>query len=148
MILTVPPWLVVGVLWLALFGLVFLWRVAREAVRDAWTWWYGRAPYWLMFTRWAMLTAWCRIRRQVLPVRPVETWPDDPLEELPPEQSAEALGFTGPPPPSPEVRHWRDLEAKRERLASAAELEHRAAYEAMGFDFPSGLMARVRELTP
>ena len=28
------------------------------------------------------------------------------------------------------------------------EAEHRAAYEAMGFDYPSGLMARVRELTP
>ena len=40
------------------------------------------------------------------------------------------------------------LRPERERRPPAYETEARAHYVAMGFDYPSGLMARVRELTP
>lgn len=59
-------------------------------------------------------------------------WDEDDLEELPPERSAAALGFG----------------AEQERRAPPWEAFQRIQYEAMGFEYPSGLMARVMELTP
>ena len=62
---------------------------------------------------------------------------------LPPERSREELGFTGP------IDHFlREpgyLEAERERRAPWWEAEHRAAYESLGFDYPSGLMTKLTE---
>ena len=75
-----------------------------------------------------------------------------PPEELPPERSREELGFTGERPAIPFTRAHIDprvpLSAALERRAPWWEAEHRAAYESLGFDYPSGLMTRVRELTP
>ena len=74
------------------------------------------------------------------------TWPEDwaeELEELPPERSREELGFTGPrliSPQTVELNH-----PSRERRAPWWEAEQRAAYESLGLDYPSGLLARVRE---
>ena len=62
---------------------------------------------------------------------------------LPPERSAVELGFSRPF----HVTDGRYHEG-RERRASPWEADARAAYEVLGADFPSGLLARVRELTP
>ena len=45
-----------------------------------------------------------------------------------------------------ETSLWHDV--ARERRPLAYEMEARAHYVAMGFEYPSGLMERVRELTP
>ena len=89
------------------------------------------------------------------------TWPEDWAEQpLPPERSWEEmtthdLPLIGAVVSGPLDRGWALavdahalLHPERERRAPWWEAEHRAAYEAMGFDYPSGLMARVRELTP
>lgn len=93
------------------------------------------------------------------------------LAPLPPERSREELGFTGEQPDIawPWITRLHDLArksadegttryiddlldsplaAERERRPSWWEAEHRAAYESLGFDYPSGLLARVREMTP
>ena len=74
--------------------------------------------------------------------------------DLPPERSWEELtvGTRGLDSVGLVREHepWRveaHLSAGRERRAPWWEAEHRAAYDACGFDFPSGLMTRIREYT-
>lgn len=72
---------------------------------------------------------------------------DDPLE-LPPELTWEQMTSHQLPVVrmSPaERRDWQRRETARKRQARRVEMTHRAHYAAMGMDYPSGLMARVRE---
>ena len=102
---------------------------------------------------WAV-TSWWRDRHEAIGFGQ-EDDESAPPEDLPPERSREELGFTadlyeayaadlrvGPA----ELEFWHDV--AQERRAPWWEAEHRAAYESLGFDYPSGLMTRVRELTP
>ena len=88
-------------------------------------------------------------------------WAPNDLPPLPPERTWEQM--TSHQLPLTEAEFVADLEARgwfrpdvqaalrdeaRERRAPWWEAEHRAAYESLGLDYPSGLMARVRELTP
>ena len=139
MTFTVSPWWVWAGCSLALFG---AWFVGSRVWR--WTWdgiW--RLVYWLRWDR-------------VTPLLEEE----DNLEELPPERSRKELGFTGEPdihcnyctdgcvrcdPRKQDEYRWSPA---LERRAPKWEAEARGHYLSMGLDFPSGLMARVRELTP
>ena len=97
----------------------------------------------------------CEHDEYVPPLAPERTWEQMTSHQLPVagpwecprcHSLFEQPGFTHEPcwnePLSP-----RDLglEATKERRAPWWEAEQRQAYEALGFDFPSGLMARVRE---
>ena len=92
-------------------------------------------------------------------------WAPDDLPPLPPERTWEQMTslpltvadavaedrarWGGPSPWAGKDSHTSaQLGAERERRPPWWEVQQRAAYEAMGFDYPSGLMARVRELTP
>ena len=85
-----------------------------------------------------------------------EDWAEEELPPLPPERTWEEMtSHQLPVEPGSLDRGWalavdaHALLAKdREWQVPWWEVQHRAAYEAMGFDYPSGLMARVRELTP
>ena len=86
-----------------------------------------------------------------------EGWAEEELPPLPPERTWEEMTSHQLPiaEGAEESQKWllqlqrsNELSPQRERRAPWWEAEHRAAYEAMGFDYPSGLMERVRELTP
>ena len=164
MTFTVSPWAAWAGTCLTLFGACFViwmaWRWARDAA--------GRVRYWLRDRvtplleddrivagkceacwaendgegcDWAMCGCACH--------------DDEGLEELPPERTWEQMTSHQLPvadQPVPALmratERLRALQAERERRAPWWEAEHRAAYEAMGFDYPSGMMERVRELTP
>ena len=157
------------VIW-AVFATVGLtWTAARvldglEWVRD---WWIDRRDSresGVPVSGFRRLREWTRDR--VTPLLEDKSYEDE-LEPLPPERSWEQMtshqlpaadyerGFTdgavfvnkqwSTNPPNMIPTH---LAPERERRPPAWEAEHRAAYEAMGFDYPSGLMERVRELTP
>ena len=135
MTVTVSPWWVWAVCSLALFGTWFLRGLATGAVRDVAAWWQDR--------------------RSPNPDYDGDGWDypgdgpaddDDAPEPLPPELSAEDLGFTGLRSTGLGLTGF--LSEHQERRAEPWEAFQRIQYEAMGFEFPSGLMARVRELTP
>lgn len=89
-----------------------------------------------------------------------EGTPAGPLDPLPPERTWEQMTShqlpvvqiapiaRGPGDDGPQTWAWQYAGAERERRAPWWEAEHRAAYESLGFDYPSGLMARMRELGP
>lgn len=146
MIGPVSAWLVWGVFVLALAGVYTVWRVAAAGVLRAVYWWRDRREYASDEDDGGMpycdqCDGWHR-------------WSHDELDalmlELPPERSREELGFTGEQPAiTPEARQALfivgELGAHRERRAPWWEAEHRAAYESLGFDYPSGMIARVRD---
>ena len=142
MTFTVSPWLMWAGLCLILFGAWFVGSAVVYGMRDAagWLadWLQGRIdpPWW-----WK---PWLYRRAE-----------KEPLEELPlplpPERSWEQmtshqLPVVGMSPR--ERKDWEHREGVRRRGAKRVEMTHRAHYAAMGLDYPSGLMARVRELTP
>ena len=168
MTFTVSPWVVWAGTCLALFGACFVAVVAWRAARDA----AGQVRYWLRDRviplleddrivagkceacwaenngegcDWAMCGCACH--------------DDEGLEELPPEQTWEQMTshqfplvgtivYDTQKPDFWTPQNQALLHPERERRAPWWEAEHRAAYESLGFDYPSGLMARVRELAP
>ena len=149
MTFTVSPWVAWAGICLALFGAWFVLAAVRDGLRQLWGW---------------------LVRDRVAPL--LED--DDELQA----QADEEMGYFDGPPPLPPERTWEQMtshqlpvtdppkpypftakerqfaeawgwhQPERERQPPAYETEARAHYVAMGFDYPSGLMARVRELTP
>ena len=159
---------------LAIIGLCWTLARVADGLERAWDWlsWRFRGNVGDDYTEEAGLCAGCvgveHCDGRELGCDCTCTWPEDwdgPLEELPPERSREELGFTGPQPASmlaaaflPEAiasdarmgpaerEFWSDLyRPHRERWAPAWEAEARSAYQALDLDYPSGLLARVRE---
>lgn len=139
-----PPWLVWLMLALAACGLwSACWALKRTGEQTAgWI-----ADWW----RWWPLGPEHRIPRGMDPDCWYDTHEDclgcncachenDP-GELPPEQSWKEM-IEHPPGV---LAH---LDAGLERRSSWWEAEHRAAYESLGLDYPSGMIARIRELVP
>ena len=147
MTLTTPLWIVAGICVLAVAGFCALFVLAADALE--------RVRYWLRDRVTPLLEdcdheytpneagtyEWCQkcdsVRPTLLELPPERTWEQMTSHQLP------AAGMS-----REERKHWRKLEKARTVRAAVAEVQHRAAYEAMGFDYPSGLMERVRELTP
>ena len=156
MTFTVSPWAAWAGTCLALFGACFVAAVAWRAARDV----AGRIRYWLRD----------RVTPFLGPDEATEqeqsglcagcwddsehcddaydtcdctcTWPEDWAEQEQEEKVA-----------SPPHHDWDPYCRARGCQVHGNweppwEAEHRAAYESLGFEYPSGMMERVRELTP
>ena len=82
------------------------------------------------------------------PLPPERTWEQMTSHQLPLDDGTRGVDSAGIVRAHEPWRVEAHLSAERERRAPWWEAEHRAAYESLGFDYPSGLMARVQELTP
>ena len=154
--LTAPVWLLVILAALAVCGLIAATAAVAAGLEQVRDWW--------------------RDRRSPNPDYDGDGWDqpddgpgddDDLLPPLPPERTWEQMTSHQLPLERAlvgelERQGWFDADVQarlraeyearhapeRERRAPWWEAEHRAAYESLGFDYPSGLMARVRELAP
>ena len=146
MTFTVSPWLVWAAISLALFGAVWVLRGAWHEVRGAAGWladWLQSRidpPWW-----WKPWLYRFRDDDQDAATEGEEL-PPLPLERTWEQMTSNQLPVVGMSPA--ERKHWQRLERGRKRRARRVEMTYRAHYVAMGFEFPSGLLARVRELTP